>query len=125
MPFLFSYGTLQEARVQLETFGRLLEGQTDALPGFENSRVKIEDPDVVASTGKTYHQNVTFTGRADSQVRGSVFEVTDAELAAADEYERPAAYERVDVALASGKRAWVYLHGRSARAAREPGGTAL
>ena len=41
---------------------------------------------------------------------GTVFEITDAELAAADEYERPAAYNRIAVTLASGKKAWVYVH---------------
>ena len=31
MPLLFSYGTLQQAEVQLATFGRLLQGAPDAL----------------------------------------------------------------------------------------------
>jgi hypothetical protein len=42
-----------------------------------------------------------------------VFEVTVAELAAADEYERPASYQRVTVLLASGQKAWVYVHAPS------------
>jgi len=33
VPLLFSYGTLQEERVQLSTFGRRLSGEPDALPG--------------------------------------------------------------------------------------------
>jgi len=53
---------------------------------------------------------VVFNGRTESRVPGTVFEVTDAELAAADEYERPASYSRVSVMLASGKEAWVYVH---------------
>ena len=32
--WLFSYGTLQQDEVQLATFGRLLEGRKDALPGY-------------------------------------------------------------------------------------------
>lgn len=40
-------------------------------------------------------------------MRGTVFEVTEAELAAADRYE-PAGYKRVSARLASGKQAWVY-----------------
>jgi gamma-glutamylcyclotransferase (GGCT)/AIG2-like uncharacterized protein YtfP len=115
VPLLFSYGTLQEREVQLSTFGRQLEGERDQLPGFEPSRVKIEDPHVVAALGRTHHANVTFSGRNDSRVSGTVFEVTDAELAAADAFERPFAYVRVAVMLASGKRAWVYVDARSAR----------
>jgi gamma-glutamylcyclotransferase (GGCT)/AIG2-like uncharacterized protein YtfP len=114
MPLLFSYGTLQQDSVQLSTFGRLLQGQRDELPGFEPSLVKIEDPQVAATSGTTHHANATFNGRHDSRVSGTVFEVTDAELAAADLYEQPAAYTRVAVTLASGREAWVYVHARSA-----------
>ena len=112
MPLVFSYGTLQEERVQLSTFGRLLNGQRDELPGFEQSLVRIEDPHVVATSGRTHNANVTFNGRSDSRVRGTVFEITDAELAAADQYEQVAAYKRIAVALASGKQAWVYVEAR-------------
>ena len=114
MPLLFSYGTLQQESVQLSTFGRLLQGQSDELPGFERSLVRIEDAQVVATSGKTHHANVTFNGRSDSRVSGTVFEITDDELAAADQYEQLAAYKRVAVTLVSGKQVWVYLHTRSA-----------
>jgi len=118
MPLLFSYGTLQQEDVQLSTFGRLLQGQRDELPGFEPSLVSIEDPLVVAASGKTHHANVTFNGRHDSRVSGTVFEITDSELAVADQYERLAAYTRVAAMLASGKQAWVYVDARAA-----PGGS--
>ena len=114
MPLLFSYGTLQQPGVQLSTFGRRLEGYKDELPGFEPSLVRIEDPQVVAASGKTHHANVAFNGRNDSRVRGTVFEITDVELAAADQYEQLAAYKRVAVTLVSGKLAWVYVDARSA-----------
>jgi len=117
MPLLFSYGTLQQESVQLSTFGRLLRGQKDELPGFERSLVRILDAEVVAASGKTHHANVTLSGRNDSRVSGTVFEVTHAELAAADEYERPAAYERVTAVLASGRQAWVYVYARTASGA--------
>ena len=111
MPLLFSYGTLQQSAVQLSTFGRLLDGQPDELIGFEQSLLKIEDPDFVATSGKAHHAIVTFNGRDDSRVSGTVFEVSDEELASADAYE-PAGYERVPARLASGKQAWVYAAAR-------------
>jgi len=101
MALLFSYGTLQQENVQMSTFGRLLQGQSDELPGFEPSLVR-------------HHANVTFNGRHDSRVSGTVFEVTDAELAAADQYEQAAGYKRIAATLASGKKAWVYVDARSA-----------
>lgn len=107
---MFSYGTLQQGNVQLSTLGRRLNGQRDALPRFEPSFVKIEDPQVVTRTGKTHHANVTFNGNEDSRVPGMVFEITDAELASIDAYEAAALYERVTAALASGRQAWVYVH---------------
>jgi len=63
MPLLFSYGTLQQESVQLSTFGRRLEGQVDELVGFEQSLLKIEDPEFVATSGKSHHAIVTFNGR--------------------------------------------------------------
>ena len=114
MPLLFSYGTLQEESVQLSAFGRRLRGDRDALPGYEPSLVAIEDPQMVATLGRTHHANVTFNGRSDSRVSGTVFEVSDAELAAADRFEQPYAYTRITVRLASGKEAWVYVSAASA-----------
>jgi hypothetical protein len=85
MPLLFSYGTLQQEDVQLSTFGRRLSGQGDELLQYEPSAVRIEDPHVAATIGKTHHANVTFNGNADSRVPGMVFEITDAELASVDQ----------------------------------------
>ena len=113
MPLLFSYGTLRQDDVQRATFGGLLHGHRDELPGYEPSLVEIADPRHAAAVGRTHHANVIFNGFAASRVPGTVFEVTDAELAAADEYERPASYERVAVSLASGTEAWVYVHAPS------------
>ena len=119
MPLLFSYGTLQRRDVQVSTFGRLLRGEEDELPGFEPALVRIEDERAAAAGGSTHHANAAFNGRGDSRVAGTVFEITDGELAAADSYERLASYERVATTLASGKRAWVYVHAPSAQGARD------
>lgn len=114
MPLLFSYGTLQHESVQLSTLGRRLNGERDELPGFEPSLVRIEDPQVAATTGKTHHANVKFNGNEDSRVPGMVFEVTDAEFASVDEYEVASLYKRVAARLASGRQAWVYVHAHRA-----------
>jgi gamma-glutamylcyclotransferase (GGCT)/AIG2-like uncharacterized protein YtfP len=116
MPLIFSYGTLQQHEVQLATFGRLLQGRKDELIGFEPSLVEIEDSELAKAIGRTNHDNVTFNGRNDSRVAGMVFEITDAELAAADRYEERAAYRRIHATLASGTEAWVYVDARSAPA---------
>ena len=110
MPLLFSYGTLQQEDVQLSTFGRRLNGQSDDLPGFEQSLARIDDPGVVATLGKTHHANVRFTGNEGSCVPGRAFEVTEAELLRVDEYEIAFFYKRVSAVLASGRQAWVHVH---------------
>src|SRR5215217_1367048 len=114
MPLLFSYGTLQQSDVQLATFGRQLDGRSDALTGYAPASVAIQDPHVIAATGRTHHANVRFNGDEQSRVAGTVFEVTDADLTAADGFELPFVYERVAARLASGKQAWVYVHTPSA-----------
>lgn len=94
MPLLFSYGTLQQEDVQRATFGRLLNGEPDQLPGFALSQHLIY-ANVIPSES--------------SHVAGTVYELTDADLEAADRFEEDAAYRRIEVDLASGKRAWVYV----------------
>lgn len=105
---LFSYGTLQQADVQRATFGRLLEGEADALLGFAQRLVEITDPDVLAKSGRALHPIVRRTGRHEDRVSGTVFLISAAELAAADRYEVDD-YVRVEAELASGARAWVYV----------------
>lgn len=114
MPLLFSYGTLQQDNVQKTTFGRLLVGHPDELVGFSQSLVAIDDPAVVATSGKTHHPIVKHTGDASNRVPGTVFEVTESELEYADKYE-VSAYQRVMAGLASGEKAWVYVDSRYAQ----------
>ena len=106
MPLLFSYGTLQLEEIQLSTFGRRLQGAPDELVGFERSWIEVAEPDFVAGNGAR-HAMVRANRRSDSRVPGTVFDVTDAELAGSDAYE-PADYARIAVTLASGRQAWVY-----------------
>jgi Gamma-glutamyl cyclotransferase, AIG2-like len=116
MPKLFSYGTLQQEDVQLATFGRRLTGMRDALVGFSQSMVAIDDPEVVRKSGRTHHPIVAFTGASEDRVPGMAFEISDAELVHADAYE-VAAYVRVKAPLASGLDAWVYVDARGKPAA--------
>ena len=105
---LFSYGTLQLEHVQRETFGRKLEGTTDALVGFQQSHVEITDPEVLKISGERFHPIVRASADPRDSVAGTVFWITPEELAAADHYE-VADYHRVEANLASGGKAWVYI----------------
>jgi gamma-glutamylcyclotransferase (GGCT)/AIG2-like uncharacterized protein YtfP len=121
MPLLFSYGTLQQEDVQLAAFGRRLTGERDDLVRFEPAAVTIDDPHVVATLGRTHHANVKFNGNQESCVAGTVFEITDAELARADAYEAAFSYGRIAATLASGTTAWVYVNTPTAPDRLPPG----
>lgn len=41
--YLFSYGTLQKKKVQMEVFGRKLHGSTDILKGHKTVTIEIKD----------------------------------------------------------------------------------
>jgi len=114
---LFSYGTLQLEQVQLATFGRKLVGRPDEMPGYAMTMLRIDDPEVVATSGKTHHPVVTYTGNVSDKVSGTVFAITAEELQHADRYE-VAAYRRDCVRLASGVSAWVYVDAESPRPVR-------
>jgi len=90
---LFSYGTLQLESVQLNTFGRALEGYPDVLIGYRLTLKKIEAQAVVALSGMTHHQNMMYTGNESDSINGVVFKITRTELKKADKYEAPSGYD--------------------------------
>jgi gamma-glutamylcyclotransferase (GGCT)/AIG2-like uncharacterized protein YtfP len=106
--WLFSYGTLQQPQVQLDTFGRLLHGQIDVLLGYQLAQLKITDPAVLASSGQSFHPILRQSENLAHQVSGTVFALSAAELAAADSYEVDE-YKRIAITLMSGQTAWVYV----------------
>lgn len=105
---LFSYGTLQLENVQLSSFGRRLAGTPDTMPGFRKDMVEITDPEVLKTSGERFHPIVVPSSDPNDTVSGTVFQITEAELAAADKYE-VADYKRVEIILSSGTKAWVYV----------------
>jgi gamma-glutamylcyclotransferase (GGCT)/AIG2-like uncharacterized protein YtfP len=105
---LFSYGTLQKEKVQMELFGRLLQGTKDVLEVYKISFIEIKD-EAFLSKGEDKQQRtlIPSNNKAD-RIEGSVFEISEEELLLADKYE-PANYKRIKVMLRSGKQAWIYL----------------
>jgi Gamma-glutamyl cyclotransferase, AIG2-like len=109
---LFSYGTLRQENVQMASFGRLLAGSPDALPGYTSVMVEITASGVVAASGAKFHPMVVETGDPADQVSGTLFLITEAELAAADAYEVSASRESLTwrigghMRLRLGSRAW-------------------
>ena len=112
MPLLFSYGTLQQKQVQLANFGRELTGSKDILQGYIVGEIEITDERVLRESGKTFHPILRFSGDPLDEVTGTVFEITEQELARADDYEVDD-YVRVAAVLKSGKIAWIYAAARS------------
>src|SRR5688572_4158875 len=108
---LFSYGTLRQANVQMATFGRLLEGKADALTGYALAPLPIDDDYVIATSGSALHRIARPTGDPADRIEGIVFEITAAELEAADRYEVDT-IKRIETALASGVEAFVYVSAR-------------
>lgn len=105
---LFSFGTLRQQDVQLSVFGRKLHGRADRLPGFRLTTVRVTDPEVIRISGSDLHPMLEASADESDCVDGMVFEITDAELEAADAYEEDS-YVRASVTLTSGATSWVYL----------------
>ncbi|GEB95043.1 gamma-glutamyl AIG2-like cyclotransferase [Microbacterium lacticum] len=105
---LFTYGSLQDAEVQLDTFGRLVVSQPATLPGYTIDYIEIDDARLSDVAGPSVHPVLRHTGNALDKVVGTVVHVTSEELDAADEFEA-ALYRRARVRLANGRDAWVYV----------------
>ncbi|WP_395974124.1 gamma-glutamylcyclotransferase family protein [Chryseobacterium cucumeris] len=108
MPNLFSYGTLQKEQVQLETFGRILQGEKDILSGYKLSMLEITDPEVLRRSGQKYHPVLEFSGNNEDEIEGVLFDVTDEEILQADEYEVDD-YKRIKTVFKSGKEGFIYV----------------
>ncbi len=106
--FLFSYGTLQLEKVQLENYGRLLKGKKDSLLNYKLGKLKITDEDVIMKSGKKDHPIALKTGNPKDSIEGIIFEITDKELQETDKYE-VSDYQRVLETFSSGQKAWVYI----------------
>jgi hypothetical protein len=96
---LFSYGNLQYGDVQVAIFGRELGGRKDFLPGYARA---------ITDVGDVYYYNIEPSSDPESVVSGTLFEITEEELAAADKYEKGREYRRISVRLRSGVQAWAY-----------------
>ena len=96
---LFSYGTLQYEDVQFATFGRELTGREDSLAGYVRT---------ITEAREVLYFNIQPSSNPEDAVSGTVFEITEQELAAADSYEKDREYRRILVKLRSGVQAWVY-----------------
>ena len=94
---LFSYGTIQNPKVQKEIFGHILYGVEDSLFGYSKTKIKIEN--------KEY--NIAFTGTG-GRINGRVYQLSDNELEKVDLYEGNY-YRRVMSKLQSGIDAWLYV----------------
>lgn len=106
--WLFSYGTLQKPKVQLESFGRLLEGHNDQLTGYYLGQLEIKDQAVLATSEQRFHPIAIASNNPSDSIQGMVFQVTASELLNADQYEVDD-YQRILVQLDSGKMAWAYV----------------
>jgi len=104
---LFSYGTLQQENVQIETFGRSLVGYPETILGYRLDSVIIDDPYVVELSGKHIHLMLILSENPQDCVKGTVFDITPDELKRADAYE-VSAYKRVLASTQSGEKVWIY-----------------
>lgn len=111
---LFSFGTLLDERVQKTLFGQTVPRTSDALAGHTTRPIRITDPEVIATSGLDVH--LTLERRIGAEVQGGVLHLTDADLAAADDYEVDD-YVRRRARLSSGASAWAYLDARPLRSA--------
>ena len=105
--YLFSYGTLQKEKVQIELFGRILAGSADVLRGYRVSTTEITD-ETFLSKGEAKYQKTLIISGANDIVDGTALEITTEGLLLVDKYE-PENYKRIKVMLESGKKAWIYV----------------
>lgn len=102
MQKLFAYGTLQDKDVQENLFGRILQGTSETLIGYELNEIQIEE-----EFGIEHYPIIMETNNSNDTINGVLYEVSMRELHQADLYEG-LHYRRVEVHLQSNQKAWAY-----------------
>lgn len=102
MENLFSYGTLQQENIQLESFDRVLDGTLDVLQGYQPEELEITDEFVLETSQKKSHPIIFSSNSLQDEINGTIFKITSSELLHAD-------YKRAEVTLKSGIRCWAYI----------------
>lgn len=106
--YLFSYGTLQQEKTQLELFGRILKGSVDTLQGYKIVTVEITDKTFLTKGESKFQKTLIHTGNKNDSIKGTFLEISYEELLLVDQYE-PDNYKRIQVILESGKKSWIYI----------------
>lgn len=94
---LFVYGTILDKGVRRRVARRSVEGTADALQGYRKTSVKLSE---------NVYPNIEKDD--NSTVEGEVLSIDNEELKRFDIYEGEE-YNRITVALQSGREAYVYL----------------
>ena len=102
MQKLFAYGTLQDKDVQENLFGRILQGTSETLIGYELNEIQIEE-----EFGIEHYPIIMETNNSNDTISGILYEVSMRELHQADLYEG-LHNKRVEVLLQSNQKAWAY-----------------
>lgn len=92
---LFTYGTLQEASIQLRLFGRVIEGRAAVMRGYKRAQIRLGEVYFVAVPAE------------NEEIAGQVLELSPEELHRCDVYEG-AAYLRERGHLSDGSLVWIY-----------------
>src|SRR4029077_3895597 len=96
--WLFSYGTLQKEKTQMELFGRILNGSKDVLKGYKIATIEIRDKSFLSKGEDKYQRTLILTKDNNDSIEGMALELSAEELRLADAYE-PGNYKRIKVAL--------------------------
>tara|TARA_R110000868_G_scaffold158589_4_gene386812 strand:+ start:11553 stop:11864 length:312 start_codon:yes stop_codon:yes gene_type:complete len=96
--YLFSYGSLQDEKIQLALYNRTLIGSKDKLIGYRRAKEKIA----------SRYPIIFETNKPKDSIVGMVFHISDKELIETDTYEGDF-YQRVKIILESGLTAWCYV----------------
>lgn len=106
--WLFSYGTLQKEKVQIELFGRIFLRSPDVLRGYKVATIEITDEGFLSKGEEKDQLTAIISKDKNDIIKGTVLELIKEELLLADKYE-PDNYKRIKVTLESGKEAWLYV----------------
>ena len=95
---VFVYGTLMDEKIRYEVLGRQIPGIPATLDGYDGIKTIIIENESYSAAEKN----------SECFIKGLTIELTEDEMEQLDVYETDA-YNREEVELTNGIKAWIYL----------------
>lgn len=104
---LFTYSTLLSEKVQIDFFGKVLNGINDVVKGYKLGVFQIINPEAISVSENDCHPIATPSKNPNDEVSGAVYEIPEEKLKIIEQCISEDCF-KTKVVTESGTQCWMY-----------------